>query len=44
MVEIQHFLELKGIEVEALNCSVFAVEILDKLAKEKSITNKITDL
>jgi hypothetical protein len=37
MVEILHFLHQNGIEVvEALDYSVAAVEILDKVAKEKN--------
>ena len=40
IVEIQHFLDHKGIEVEALDYSVFGVEILDKIAKEKRLPIK----
>ena len=38
------FFAINGIEVEALDYSVIAIEILDKIAKEKRTTNKITDL
>ena len=38
------FFASNGIEaVEALDYSIIAVEILDKIAKEKKAANKITD-
>ena len=38
------FFASNGIEVEALDYSVVAVEILDKMAKKKKTANKITNL
>ena len=38
------FFASNGIEVEALDYSVIAVEILDKIVKEKKAANKITNL
>ena len=38
------FFASNGIEVEALDYSVVAVEILYKMAKEKKTANKITNL